>query len=225
MCSHKFFGHHSHLDGDLGLMPNWAYNCLIIGTFNPENLWVPDNHATYFYGRSRYFWRILPKFTLFDGLILDDELKIEFLQNNKIGLTDLLKSVEDADINNPNHVNLISSYLDRDLENFHNLTWNTHSILYALEHSKVSHVYFTKIGVQNLLNPPEDSFEGQMRLIEQYCVANNIYCNRLFTPSGMGLRQGTPRENKLINKWYNENGADHFPFLDQNFDINHYPFN
>ena len=59
-CIHKFFGHHNHLNGNNGLLPNWEVNTLIIGTFNPSNNWVPNNAANYYYGRPRnYFWKIL----------------------------------------------------------------------------------------------------------------------------------------------------------------------
>ena len=73
-------------------------------------------------------------------------------------------------------------------------------------------------------NPNLNTFEKQTRLIEQYCQEKKIFTSRLFTPSGQGLRTGSPRINKLINKWYNENGANRFPFLSNQFNINNYLF-
>jgi hypothetical protein len=52
-CTHKFFGHPNHMVGDSGLLPNWGADTLIIGTFNPENDWNPNNDANYFYCRLR----------------------------------------------------------------------------------------------------------------------------------------------------------------------------
>src|SRR6185503_4382996 len=112
-CSHKFFGHYAHMEAENGLLPNWDSKTLIIGTFNPTNEWVPNNAANYYYGRSRYFWSILPTFACLDGIDKrNSHQQIAFLENQQIALTDLLISINDADINVPDHVRRIRSFKD-----------------------------------------------------------------------------------------------------------------
>jgi hypothetical protein len=226
-CTHKFFEHEFHGKGNSGLLPSWNYNTLIIGTFNPENSWKADNSAKYFYGRSRnYFWKILPHFTSARPEIKTaiDYQNInhqrEFLKANNIGITDILTKINDADITNEIHKSWISSVKDSDIEKFSNFNWNTDNIINELKKKKIQAVYFSKLGTPTKITY-ENTFEGQMRLIESFCRQNNIICHRLHTPSGQGLGAGN-RVNNLINRWYNQNGGDSFPFLNPAFDISNY---
>lgn len=225
-CNHKFFGHPSHQVETYGLIPNWNFKTLIIGTFNPENYWNPNNNASYFYGRSRYFWKLIGKFGLLQDIDKIDIInQFQFLQKRQVGLTDLLIRIEDANLNNPDHVAKIRTYKDRDIESFNNLVWNTEQIINTIEKNRVNAVYFTCLGNPNKIYVPFNSFENQMRIISNFCDENGILNYRLHSPSGQGLGKGAPRENKLINKWYFENGAQNFPFISPDFDINEYPFN
>lgn len=218
-CTHKFFGHQNHLPGVDGLLPNWPVDTLIIGTFNPENAWAPNNDAEYFYGRPRnYFWRILPRFAGEPSIHrLDVHSQIDFLQRKKIAVTDLLIEIEGADINNLEHIQLINGFLDDDVNNFAPLRWNTQRIIHYLTVNDVKAVYFTKLGGNGV-------FEPQMVIIEDFCHENGISVKRLHTPSGQGLGGGRPRENKLIHAWFNQAGHQ-FPFLSPDFDINNPQFN
>src|ERR1700748_2304052 len=133
-CFHKFFGHPHHMVGDNGLLPNWDADTLIIGTFNPSNEWVPHNPANYFYGRSNYFWKTLPAFAC-EEIIGNDNVaeQITFLQRKRIAITDLLISINDADINNVHHLNWIGNYLDNNFANFNELAWNELNILQYIQ--------------------------------------------------------------------------------------------
>jgi hypothetical protein len=225
-CNHKFFGHHEHLKGDFGLIPSWPFKTLIIGTFNPENRFHPDNSAQYYYGRSRnYLWKVLPKFAGEDSIPHQDvKRQINFLKNYEIGLTDLLISVVDADVNNSLHKDRIKTVLDNQIESFSNFKWNTEYILETLKNNKVGGVYFTKLGLPNMKNIGAHTFEFQMRIIEKYCKKNNISHNRLFTPSANGLGKGSPKENHLITRWFKENGGNRFHFLSKDFNLDKFKY-
>lgn len=227
-CQHKFFQHANHLPNNDGLLPNWEIRSMIIGTFNPEEIWVPENDALYFYGRSAYFWTVLPRFALpsipnpaIENINVVDQFN--FLQRFNIGLTDLLIRIEDADIANPHHVEQIRTYKDADIETFNQFEWNTENILHYIETQHIEAVYFTKLGNPNAANPGQNTFEFQMRVIEQCCHLEGIVCHRLHTPTGQGLGIGTPRVNRLTHKWF-EDGGNTFPFILQDFNLGEYPF-
>jgi len=222
-CTHKFYGHLSHQDGNMGLLPNWKCNTLIIGTFNPDAIFHPYNEANYFYGRRRnYFWKLISRFLCCPNEIqrADTDTQLSVLRQNGIGITDLLVSVNDANIENNEDVIRIRSVRDDELEQFNDLTWNTDNIISFINNQQIKHVYFTKLGDKDIQNLDIDTFENQMRLIERHCDQNDIHNYRLHTPSGQGLKAGIPRVNKLIKRWFYENGADQFPFINNAFNIN-----
>lgn len=217
-CSHKFFGRENHLAGENGLLPNWEADTLIIGTFNPSNDWVEDNEANYFYGReSNYFWDILPRFA--DGANIDKQdvlAQLDFLRTKRIALTDLLVTVNDAEIENDEHRNFLIDFQDAGFNNFASFTWNTIPILEFIKNKKVKAVYFTKVS-------EGAPFGRQIRIIKKFCNLHNVRNYKLHTPSGQRLGYGMPRENKLIHRWF-EQGGNQFPFLCPNFDINSHDF-
>ncbi len=147
----------------------------------------------------------------------DTASQIEFLIKNHIGLTDLLSEIDDADINNPEHVKRIVSYKDDQIERFESLVWNTPYITDYIHEQEIEAVYFTRLGGAG-------KFGEQMAIIENYCQVNGVYCKRLLTPSGQGLGEGKPRRHKLIHKWFSDNGADGFPFLSQTFNVLNFPW-
>jgi hypothetical protein len=222
-CNHKFLNHNFHYENSL--FPNWNAETLIIGTFNPSNDFHSENTANYYYGRSKYFWKLLP---IFNGRvpILENEIdnQREFLVNNKIALTDLLISINDANVENQIHINRIKTVKDIDIELFNDFTWNTDNIKEFIVKNNIQQVYFTFLSNINKQNVLFNTFEFQTRLIESFCLSRNISTYRLHTPSGQGLGSGSPRLNKLINKWYFENGANNFLFINDNFEINNYRY-
>lgn len=224
-CTHKFFGHADHLLGDQSLIPSWKVNTLIIGTFNPETIWHPQNAAQYFYGRTKnYLWKILPQFVGADAIPhADVAAQMEFLKQHNIGLTDLLIRINDAEIENPDHVTKIRTVLDDQIEQFNVFEWNTSFIMDYITNNDIQAIYFTKLGNPNQININPQTFEAQIREIENRCSDLEIPSYRLHTPSGNGLGAGTPKANNLIQRWYNHNGANHFPFLSADFNLNNFP--
>jgi hypothetical protein len=71
---------------------------------------------------------------------------------------------------------------------------------------KDSSCFFTKLGNPNKKKIKQDTFENQMRLIEDFCISSNIFTKRLHSPTGMGLGKGY-RIETLLNSWLNINGA------------------
>lgn len=226
-CTHKFFGHPAHLAGELGLLPTWETKTLIIGTFNPESKWHPNNAAQYYYGRTRnYFWKILPNFSGKAAIPHHDvAAQIDFLKANQIGVTDLLIRIKDADINNQEHVARIRTVLDDKIELFNEFEWNTSHIIHYIKSNDIKAVYFTKLGNISLLHAKPNTFEAQVRDIEKACKVLNIPSFRLHTPSGNALGKGKPKNHNLIHRWYKHNGADQFPFLATDFSLENFKIN
>lgn len=224
-CTHKFYGHKSHLEGFNGLLPNWKVKTLIIGTFNPELEWHSTNTADYYYGRNtNLFWDVLPRFSGLDAIDRQDiNLQIKFLKLKEIGVTDLLISINDASLKDPEHVLRIKSVKDKEIEKFTDFTWNTSNIINYIKRNNIKEVYFTKLGDLKRKKAKYDSFEEQIRIIEKACADKKIINSRLHTPSGQGLGKGSPRANALMHRWYNENGANKFLFLDPAFNLKHFP--
>ena len=209
-CIHKF----NDTKDFKGLIPKWDFEKLVIGTFNPSNDFHKSNTANFFYQRKRnYFWDVFPLFYNSKSIPKDDvNLQKSFLKVNKIGITDILTSINDADKNISNHIQLISTVKDDDLEKFSSFNWNTKNIINIIDENRVKEVYFTKLGLFDQINVNENTFEFQIRLIENYCSKNNIYNKRLHSTTGMGLRKGK-RVETLKNRWEN-NGILYHPPLD-----------
>jgi hypothetical protein len=113
-CEHKFLN-------DLELAySDWEIRTLFIGTFNPN--WNScSNESNWFYGRTKRnaFWCILP--TIHEGQSLINGNKqdwINFCKRNRIGITDIITSISDANEDNPIHRNYICKFKDDKLENF-----------------------------------------------------------------------------------------------------------
>ena len=204
-CRHKF------LDSPLlnKLLPTWKCKTLIIGTFNPENDFHPKNSADFFYQRKKnYFWDVLPLLSGEKGIDKEDtSAQIKFLKNHEIGITDILLSIEDAESTNKCHVRLLAGVKDEDIEFFTELKWNTNNIIEFINKNKIKAVFFTKLGNLDKVKIHENSFEYQMRKIEENCKDKKIYTRRLHTPTGMGLGTGS-RIDTLYARWVDKNGAD-----------------
>ena len=115
-CLHKFY--------EELYLENISYKpeTLIIGTFNPA--WPETNHAQWFYGRthnsngtqSNNFWDVLPRIYEGDSASLIQATPLEwknFCMRNKIAITDLIYSIDDADENNPLHISCLGTYDDK----------------------------------------------------------------------------------------------------------------
>lgn len=194
-CLHKFIT-------DLNLERlDFKPTTLIVGTFNPawDNL---GNYAQWFYGRTRnnYFWDVLPR--LYGESPLRQTSPTEwkaFCSTYRIALTDLIASIDDADTNNPGHIDSLKNYRD-DLiaRHFRQFTFVDLSKLLT-QHPTVKHVYLTR--------SINDAFWRQRwQAIEAYCQNNEIDCKTLLTPSG-GARFRIPKGAKnslddfIFNQW------------------------
>jgi|GEM_PF-1072161 len=193
-CSHRFLGLHSN-----ELFPDWKVDHLFIGTFNPE--WDRPNgpNAEYFYGRSAYFWdavSIIFEDQPFQWTKINKENMIAFCKRNKIGFTDLISIVEDADIQNETHRARIFTVLDSDLEKFGNINWNTDRIIDYLKSEQPSNIYFT------LLSGNKQSiFSKEIVKLELAAKELDIRSKRLHSPTGARLGSGSPRLHELVERW------------------------
>jgi hypothetical protein len=176
-CPHRFLGLHI----TNSLFPDWEFDTLIIGTFNPEWKFSKGQNADYFYGRTsrNYFWDVLPEVFGFDKLRNSNKDKwIKFLKKNKIGLTDLLLNIGDAVDSNTVHYNYLKTKADINIAKFSDLVWNTNNITSLIKQGKIKSIYIT-----NLSSPVK--FEEQFNIIKSAAIDYNIIFERLVTPSFM----------------------------------------
>ena len=175
-CTHRF---------ENQLIPQWEIKHLFIGTFNPS--W-DLNHAVqadYFYGRKRNnFWCILPR--VFGGGNLknsDFAAKLEYIQNHKIGITDLITQVINAEIENETDIlNLTTGFSDYVL-NKYQLELNLENIKRLILKNKkiIKGVYLTRSTLNGI-----NQIANCWTEIESYCEKNNIHTEKLKTPANYG---------------------------------------
>lgn len=193
-CNHKFI-EYLNLE-NLDFEPT----TLIVGTFNPE--WPAGNQAEWFYGRTarNYFWDVLPALCNEPGLrntplIQRPSIWKEFCVRNSIAITDLIRTIEDADETIQEHQNLLGGYNDIVLaNNFNDFTF-TDIIGLLQKNPTIRNVYLTT-------QAHIPFFNAIWEEVEQYCNQNqNYHYNRLLTPSG-GARfqmQGYQPANLVLN--------------------------
>ena len=169
-CAHKFLGY---LDLErLDFEPT----TLVVGTFIPA--W-PADQAAWFYGRTahNYFWDVLPRLYGAESLIgaSANEWK-QFCHDRRVAITDLFKSIDDADPDSLEHRKKLASFSDNSIiHNFEDLNYVNIIQLLRL-HPTIKNVYLTR-GVteafwRHLWNP-----------VTHYCNHNNIRERKLLTPS------------------------------------------
>ncbi len=173
---------------------------LIIGTFNPgwDNI---NNNASWFYGRTRnnYFWDVLPRIYENDNLRQQPcNTWKEFCSRNKIAITDLLYSIDDADENNAEHVTALSNYKDSDIaSNFNHFT-PTNILLILQNHPTIERVYLTRqIGIAY--------WDNLWNVCKNYCEAHNKVATELLTPSASARfqMQGGQLRDFIYDNWIN----------------------
>lgn len=197
-CQHRFLGKHQ----PNSLLPNWEFDYLFIGTFNPAWNFNTGESAPYFYGRTRnnYFWDLVPD--IWDNRKMRKSNANEwetFLQQKRIGITDIIKVIQDADNNIQQHIDWLQDKSDTGLVKFQNIEWNTTEILPIINtaEKKLKGIFITN-------QKAPDNIEAQIQIIEQAALQNNIPFVRLITPSG-GARFQFPKGTKLyptlLNEW------------------------
>lgn len=197
-CSHRFLGKHI----QNSLFPSWEYDYLFTGTFNPGWTFQKGQSAAYFYGRTRnnYYWDLTPEVWGKNKLRKANATAWEqFLQQNRIGITDLIKGIDDADQTNPKHVEWLFDKTDTGLVKFKNIVWNTPEIVNRIndQEHKLKAVFITN-------QKAPDIIEAQIQMIEQAAKQDNVDFVRLITPSA-GARfqfsKGTKLYPTLLNEW------------------------
>jgi len=191
-CKHRFYDELDIQSNDL--------EYLFIGTFNPEWDAKNGNNAVYFYGReTNQFWCILPH--AFNENCLIDKTRIEweeFCRNHKIGITDLIKNVSNAEeINEQHYLDLTINFYDEKLEKY-TLDFNTETIMDIINHNKHSlkGVYFTRKTGSNIYKIWEN-----WRKIKSHCIMCDIKSiAELPSPSTSNRKTGIRSKIKAYNE-------------------------
>ena len=156
---------------------------LIIGTFNPQ--WPDGNDAEWFYGRTdeNFFWDILPRIYDQSSMLHDGKEKWQqFCRTNKIALTDLITSIDDANEQSKKHNKVLGGFSDKAIVyNFDDFTF-TNIIGILQKHSSIKNVYLTR-GVT------ESFWKHLWNPIVHYCNVHDLHQRILLTPTATDLYQ------------------------------------
>ncbi|WP_031454370.1 uracil-DNA glycosylase family protein [Flavobacterium chungangense] len=173
-CNHRF---------EDQLIPDWELEYLFIGTFNPSWDYNNAEQADYFYGRNRnFFWRILP--FVFGGDDLKNssiEEKTEYLLNKKIGITDLILCIKNADENSETDRNNLTKGFSDNILNTYQLDFNSEKIKTLINKNQktLKGVFLTRSTLNNNISQIRDSWN----IIENHCSVINIQTNKILTPA------------------------------------------
>lgn len=199
-CTHRF---------DKQLVPYWPCKYLFVGTFNPSWNFPNSQQAEYFYGRTQhnYFWDLVPELwgqSRMRGGTAENDW-IPFLQDKRIGITDIIHEITDADENNPVHVERLKKMRDPDLVKFEQIVWHTDAILRFISESRPMAIFFTT-------DAPPHKIAVQISVIEQEAQRLQINTARLITPS-KNARFTLPGRGQLYNNILNRWSKSIIPFL------------
>ncbi len=150
---------------------------LIVGTFNPA--W-PENCTTgWFYGRTEscFFWDILPRIygtpSLINGSTADWK---NFCKVNRVAITNVIAAIDDADEQNREHSKMLGGLSDKSIiYNFDDFVYTDITGLLK-RHPSIKHVYITR-------GTTEAFWKHTWNPVVHYCNANNIYEQKLLTPT------------------------------------------
>ncbi len=191
-CPHKF---HDYLNLRKGYL-NPALNeldfeptTLIVGTFNPS--WPENNKAEWFYGRTRnnYLWDVLPR--LYNANNLRKSKPQDWRQfcfTNKIALTDLITSIEDADQSNEEHQDVLATYLDTSIADYFSKFTFTPITEILEKYNSITAVYLTR-------QKGVELFDKEWEKVEKF--KRNLHVRDLLTPSASARFQ--IRDYKMAN--------------------------
>lgn len=191
-CPHRF-------RNDLQLQyVDWEVRTLFIGTFNPS--WdLPNNTAEWFYGRTARndFWNILPTIHTGDGLIPGTpDLWKSFCKKHRIAITDIITSLNDADQNNPEHVENVGGFQDEKLTAYDIQLTNIPALLE--ENQSIKQICITRM---TLPNPWNELFQATIDWVANH-PERNIQIRKLRSPS-RGARKGVVGNftDFIANQW------------------------
>lgn len=181
-CQHKFYDYLKLRNID------FEPETLLVGTFNPE---VEGNKAEWYYGRfDNNFWDVLPR--LYGSKSMRCSTPNEwkgFCKEHKIAITDLICSIEDADMNKKENVAKLKTFSDKLIANdFKNFEFNKVDNLLS-NHKTIKNVYLTR-GISDTF------WKNLWKPIEKYSNENDLHEARLITPSGYAFYQQA-KYNKL----------------------------
>ena len=188
------------------LIPNWEFETLYVGTFNP-NIYnekiLANNEIDFFYGRPKnLFWDVMPKIHCSQSLIgATKKTKIEFLKNNRVAVTDIVRAVTFPDTLEEIATEKLVKYKDSDLDYFiktEGCAIETTSIADILINNgeNTARVILTRQNPNNLrfIRDTWRSLPG--------VFMGNIYT--VWSPSCWGLKSKSvnlSREEALFRKW------------------------
>ena len=179
---------------------------LIVGTFNPA--WPDGNYAEWFYGRTsnNYFWEVLPKLYGEDSLrnASKKDWK-EFCTRNKIAITDLIESIDDADENDLKHTELLKSYSDKSISDSFAKHKDVNITALLKKYPSIKNVYLTRQSGNPL-------FDKLWQPVIEYCNSKGMKSPMLLTPSGSARFQiaaykaanpdiKSPLKNFIYDSW------------------------
>ena len=125
----------------------------------------------------------------------------EFVRKNRIGITDVITSIDDADENNERHRKMVFTKTDADLDRFNQIKWNTDDIIKSIRNGRKLKGIF----VTNRKCPTK--IETQFQRIGEAAKQSNINFTRLITPSSgarFSMRKGSPLYQTLLAEWKQE---------------------
>ena len=176
-CEHRFIN---------DLYPAGQLKYLFVGTFNPSWDRPQNDNANWFYGRPyNDFWFIMPQ-VFGQQSLMDRDFRTnrEFLFNwcnqHKIGLTDLIANIQDADINNDEHKNIILSVNDNAFDTFEQIIPTNIQTIINANANTLCGVYLTRYEHTLLV---DGIINNLWTVIKATCNNLNIHCHDLVTPS------------------------------------------
>ncbi len=185
-CLHKFHNE-LYLEG-----LDYEPTTLIVGTFNP--IWPVENAAEWFYGRTHdqhgnqnnNFWEVLPRLYGEESLINGTPAEWKsFCKRNLIAITDLIYCIEDAEEDNPDHVEYLRSYSDKNIASKFAQHVCVNCVQLIDKYPSIQNIYLTR-------STDESFWKRLWRPVVQLAIARGITEKKLMTPSGYAYyQQGT----------------------------------
>ncbi|WP_269242724.1 hypothetical protein [Flavobacterium limnophilum] len=175
-CEHRFLNQ---------LLPVWELEYLFVGTFNPTWNYNNAEQADYFYGKIKNnFWCVLPRVFGEESLKREElNIKLDYIIQKKIGITDLVINIQNASRENIDDRNKLTKGFSDNVLNRYILEFNTPNILKLIENNKstLQGVFLTRSTLNGI-----DKIAKNWREIEEYCLNNKIKTDKLRTPANYG---------------------------------------
>lgn len=181
-CNHKFIEY-------LNLKRlDFEPTTLIVGTFNPA---IDGNKADWFYGRfDNNFWDVLPRLYGEESMRCSKPKDWKaFCKRHRIAITDLLESIDDADMGNELHIGKLKSYSDKSIIEAFKIHSKVEIVDLIKSNPSIKNVYLTR-GIS-------DSFwKNLWKPVMQNSKQHDLHESTLLTPSGYAFYQ-QGKYNKL----------------------------